>query len=293
VRLEGSGHDWRGDSFVPGTEVVMADGTRKPIEQVEEGDEVLATDPTTGKTSKQKVTDTIEGKGEKHLVKLTVDTDGDKGDATDTIIATEGHPFWVPDLRKWMKAGELKPGQWLQTGSGTWVQVDAVSAWTQQTAVYNLTVDTAHTYYVQTGAATLLVHNESARKNPLFCPLRAYTDLRRMGPGKNEGAASVLWTPEGNMYFDLSRNRSDHDKKNLPLVLRRVVNQTDHHAGCAEIGCITQALEAGDTIRGSRSLAMVHKPFNHARNRDLLPGCDSCQQVMSRLGIRDTYFDIG
>jgi hypothetical protein len=84
------------NSFVPGTEVVMADGSRKPIEQVEVGDEVLATDPTTGKTSKQKVTDTIEGKGEKKLVKLTVDTDGDKGEATDTITATAGHPFWVP-----------------------------------------------------------------------------------------------------------------------------------------------------------------------------------------------------
>jgi hypothetical protein len=78
------------NSFVPGTEVVMADGSRKPIEQVEEGDEVLATDPTTGKTSKQKVTDTIEGKGEKHLVKLTVDTDGDKGEATDTEEVAEG-----------------------------------------------------------------------------------------------------------------------------------------------------------------------------------------------------------
>ncbi|WP_449342078.1 polymorphic toxin-type HINT domain-containing protein [Streptomyces aurantiogriseus] len=147
------------NSFVPGTEVVMADGSRKPIEQVEEGDEVLATDPTTGKTSKQKVTDTIEGKGKKKLVKLTVDTDGDKGEATDTITATTGHPFWVPDLKKWLKAGELKPGQWLQTGSGTWVQVDAVSAWTQQAAVYNLTVDTAHTYYVMAGSAPILVHN--------------------------------------------------------------------------------------------------------------------------------------
>ncbi|WP_264935957.1 polymorphic toxin-type HINT domain-containing protein, partial [Streptomyces sp. A012304] len=147
------------NSFVPGTEVVMADGSRKPIEKVEEGDEVLATDPTTGKTSKQKVTDTIEGKGEKHLVKLTVDTDGDKGHATDTITATEGHPFWVPDLKKWLKAGELKPGQWLQTGSGTWVQVDAVSAWTQQAAVYNLTVDTTHTYYVAAGETSTLVHN--------------------------------------------------------------------------------------------------------------------------------------
>ncbi|GHK03909.1 hypothetical protein SY2F82_66120 [Streptomyces sp. Y2F8-2] len=153
-----------GNSFVPGTEVVMADGSRKPIEKVEEGDEVLATDPTTGKTSKEKVTDTIKGKGTKNLVKLTIDTDGDKGHATDTVTATAGHPFWVPDLKKWLKAGELKPGQWLQTGSGTWVQVEAVSAWTQQAAVYNLTVDTAHTYYVAAGETSTLVHNCAAGK---------------------------------------------------------------------------------------------------------------------------------
>jgi hypothetical protein len=141
----------------------MADGSRKPIEKVQEGDEVLATDPTTGKTSKEKVTDTIEGKGTKHLVKVTIDTDGDQGHATDTITATEGHPFWVPDLKKWLKADELKPGQWLRTGSGTWVQVNAVSAWTQQAAVYNLTVDRAHTYYVLAGAAPVLVHNCGSR----------------------------------------------------------------------------------------------------------------------------------
>ncbi|MFE1960115.1 polymorphic toxin-type HINT domain-containing protein [Streptomyces sp. NPDC059479] len=146
-------------SFVPGTEVVMADGTRKPIENVEAGDKVLATDPTTGKTSSQKVTQTIEGKGLKHLFKLTVDTDGDKGDETATITATNGHPFWVPDLKKWQKAQDLKPGQWLQTGKGTWVQLKAVQSWTQQAAVYNLTVDTAHTYYVSAGAAPVLVHN--------------------------------------------------------------------------------------------------------------------------------------
>ncbi|MFI1397372.1 polymorphic toxin-type HINT domain-containing protein [Streptomyces sp. NPDC020681] len=147
------------NSFVAGTLVTMADGSSKPIEQVEEGDEVLATDPTTGKTSKEEVTDTIVGKGEKHLVELTVDTDGKRGTATSKITATEGHPFWSPSLKKWLKAGELKPGQWLQTSSGTWVQVDAVRAWTQQAAVYNLTVDTAHTYFVAAGAAAVLVHN--------------------------------------------------------------------------------------------------------------------------------------
>ncbi|MGI5398458.1 polymorphic toxin-type HINT domain-containing protein [Streptomyces sp. CA-135486] len=151
--------DLVGNSFVPGTEVVMADGTRKPIEQVETGDEVMATDPTTGKTSQQEVTGTIVGKGAKHLVELTVDTDGDKGEATDTITATEGHPFWVPSLGKWLKAGELKPGQWLQTGAGSWVQVAAVRAWTQQATVHNLSVDSAHTYFVAAGATTALVHN--------------------------------------------------------------------------------------------------------------------------------------
>ncbi|MFI6639383.1 polymorphic toxin-type HINT domain-containing protein [Streptomyces sp. NPDC050504] len=148
-----------GNSFVAGTEVVMADGSRKPIEQVEEGDVVLATDPTTGKTSPQEVTDTIVGKGEKHLVELTVDTDGEKGDATEKITATTGHPFWVPSLKKWLTAGELRPGQWLQTGTGTWVQLDAARAWTQQAAVYNLSVDTAHTYYVLAGTTPVLVHN--------------------------------------------------------------------------------------------------------------------------------------
>ncbi|MFI0163383.1 polymorphic toxin-type HINT domain-containing protein [Streptomyces sp. NPDC017095] len=148
-----------GNSFVPGTEVAMADGSRKPIEKVREGDEVLATDPTTGRTSKEKVTDTIEGRGAKNLVRVTIDTDGARGHATDTLTATEGHPFWVPDLKKWLKAGELRPGEWLRTGSGTQVKIEAVSAWTQQAAVYNLTVDRAHTYYVLAGATPVLVHN--------------------------------------------------------------------------------------------------------------------------------------
>ncbi|NEE58434.1 hypothetical protein G3M55_79580, partial [Streptomyces sp. SID8455] len=80
-------------------------------------------------------------------------------DATETLTATAGHPFWVESLREWRTADELEPGQWLRTGSGTRVQIEAVTAWTQQAAVYNLTVDTAHTYYVAAGATPVLVHN--------------------------------------------------------------------------------------------------------------------------------------
>ncbi|MEH0579350.1 MULTISPECIES: polymorphic toxin-type HINT domain-containing protein [Streptomyces] len=77
-----------------------------------------------------------------------------------TVTATAGHPFWVPSLREWVDAGELKPGQWLQTSSGAWIQIGAVEAWTAKKAtVHNLTVTDVHTYYVLVGAAPVLAHN--------------------------------------------------------------------------------------------------------------------------------------
>ncbi|GHE69220.1 polymorphic toxin-type HINT domain-containing protein [Streptomyces capitiformicae] len=126
----------------------MADGSAKPIEDVETGDKVLATDPETGETTTETVTAEIKGEGLKHLVELTVDTDGDTGTATATITATDGHPFWVPSLGEWIDATDLKSGQWLRTSAGTLVQITAVEHRTSGSAtVHNLTVDNAHTYY--------------------------------------------------------------------------------------------------------------------------------------------------
>ncbi|MGA5343930.1 polymorphic toxin-type HINT domain-containing protein [Streptomyces variabilis] len=95
----------------------------------------------------------------KQLVDITLDTDGPTGSETSTLTATDGHPFWVPALQQWMDAGDLKSGQWLQTSAGTWVQITAVRHHTQSTAVYNLTVDDLHTYYVLAGTTPVLVHN--------------------------------------------------------------------------------------------------------------------------------------
>ncbi|MGC0385604.1 polymorphic toxin-type HINT domain-containing protein [Streptomyces sp. SAI-129] len=151
------------NSFAPGTRVLMADGSTKPIEKVKTGDKVIATDPKTGRTSVQTATATIVGKGTKHLVKVTLSLHNESdrpGTKTTTVTATAGHPFWVPSLREWIDAGELKPGQWLQTSTGTWVQVSAVEAWTAKKAtVHNLTVTDAHTYYALAGGTPVLVHN--------------------------------------------------------------------------------------------------------------------------------------
>ncbi|WP_434795064.1 RHS repeat-associated core domain-containing protein [Streptomyces albidoflavus] len=162
------------NSFTPGTAVMMADGTTKPIEDVAIGDTVLTTDPETGETSPQKVTATITGKGTKHLVDITLHTTdpeseaetesgtksaGGKGPAPTTLTATDGHPFWVPQLDTWIDAADLNTGQYLQTSAGTRIQITAITQRTTQATVHNLTVAGTHTYYVVAGTAPVLVHN--------------------------------------------------------------------------------------------------------------------------------------
>ncbi|WP_432151355.1 ricin-type beta-trefoil lectin domain protein [Streptomyces sp. bgisy029] len=148
------------NSFAPGTRVLMADGSTKPIEDVKVGDKVKATDPGTGETRIETVTAEIKGEGLKHLVKVTIDTDGDHGTKTAEITATDGHPFWVPELDEWIDATDLESGQWLHTAAGTRVQIAAIERWVDRDATaHNLTVGDTHTYYVLAGDTAVLVHN--------------------------------------------------------------------------------------------------------------------------------------
>ncbi|GHA43014.1 hypothetical protein GCM10010329_77440 [Streptomyces spiroverticillatus] len=91
---------------------------------------------------------------------------GDEGNqvGTGTLIATEGHPFWVPELGKWPDAGDLQPGQWLWTSAGTWVQITVVEKFAQNASVRNLTVANIHTFYVAAGISTAPVHNCNAKR---------------------------------------------------------------------------------------------------------------------------------
>ncbi|MEV0453213.1 polymorphic toxin-type HINT domain-containing protein [Streptomyces sp. NPDC050600] len=169
------------NSFVEGTQVLLADGTTKPIEDVRVGDKVVATDPKTGQTRVETVTAEIKGQGLKHLVKVTIDIDGKAGKKTAQVTATDGHPFWVPELGVWARATDLRPGQWLQTSSGTFVQVAAVERWTNPgTSVYNLTVSDLHTYYVLAGTTPILVHN--CGEDTVWEPFRKGVDHTDQGP---------------------------------------------------------------------------------------------------------------
>ncbi|MFC3996504.1 polymorphic toxin-type HINT domain-containing protein [Nocardiopsis sediminis] len=142
---------------------MLADSSTPAIEDVEVGDEVLAFDPLTGEEGPREVTRLISSAGGKTLVTLTVDSgDGD----TDTLTATDAHPFWVPERAEWVDAVDLEPGTWLRTSAGTWAQVTAAETRTvDDQRVHNLTVADLHTYYVGDGAGSLLVHNQDGCRN--------------------------------------------------------------------------------------------------------------------------------
>jgi hypothetical protein len=153
------------NSFVPGTLVLLASGDRVPIEDVQLGDQVLATNPETGQTNPETVVATIVGHGDKTLVDVTIHTDGGDGDGSVAVTATDGHPFWVanrgPDGR-WINAADLQPGDLLLAPDGSRVRVLAIAAYGAVATVHNLTITNHHTYYIHTGDTALLNHNTNA-----------------------------------------------------------------------------------------------------------------------------------
>nr|WP_246300247.1 polymorphic toxin-type HINT domain-containing protein [Actinopolyspora biskrensis] len=163
------------NSFVPGTAVLMADGSHEPIEDVEVGDRVVATDPETGETVSRKVVATITGQGEKDLVEVTVDTDGDAGDETGVVVATGEHPFWVDDRGRWVDAEDLDTGDQLRTPDGELVEITDTREWAQARRVHNLSIAGVHTYHAVASDTPVLVHNSDCG------PASKYKDTTRPG----------------------------------------------------------------------------------------------------------------
>ncbi|MEV0776889.1 polymorphic toxin-type HINT domain-containing protein [Streptomyces sp. NPDC050428] len=147
----------RPHSFLPGTKVLLADGSTKNIEDVEEGDRVVASDPDTGETKPKEVIETILTEDDKAFTELTVDANGKQA----TIVATDTHPFWSLDEKKWINAGDIRPGMELRTPAKAGVEVDEVRHYKKRQRTHDLTVNDIHTYYVVAGQMPVLVHNSN------------------------------------------------------------------------------------------------------------------------------------
>ncbi|MEU3901294.1 polymorphic toxin-type HINT domain-containing protein [Streptomyces sp. NPDC029519] len=143
--------------FLAGTDVLMADGKTKDIEDVRLGDEVMAKDPETGEQGPRKVTRLIKTEDDKHFNVLSIATE----DGIEELTATYEHPFWSPSEGSWVEAGDLVSGATLLTDGGATVIVTDNKAYTEHATTHNLTVDGLHTYYVLAGQTPVLVHNSN------------------------------------------------------------------------------------------------------------------------------------
>ncbi len=127
----------------------MVDGSTKPIEQVDVGDQILATDPETGEQGAREVTHVFVH--DDIVVDLLLQ-DG-------TVLGTtEDHPFWSETEGRFERADELSVGERVLTARGESIAVYGLSAASSRVErAYNLEVEGVHTYHV--GEREVLVHN--------------------------------------------------------------------------------------------------------------------------------------
>ncbi|MBO7254124.1 MAG: hypothetical protein J6V36_02350, partial [Clostridia bacterium] len=142
--------------FVAGTEILTVAGL-VAIENISEGDEVLAENPETGEKGVKRVVQTFV-KETYNLVHIYVEDE--------EIVTTPEHPFWEMN-REWCSAIEIRAGDILKLANGKTAIVSKVysEALSSPVTVYNFEVADFHTYYV--GKDSILVHNSCGNQKAL------------------------------------------------------------------------------------------------------------------------------
>ncbi len=128
-----------------GTEVAMADGSKKAIDQIKVGDSVLSYDTAHNKFVVSKVADVYSYKGEKDPYYYIIN---------DKIRATGEHPFFVNG--KWIKADNLRVGMKLFDGISE-IPITSIKRVNKEERVYDLIVGKHHNFF----ADGVLVHNKA------------------------------------------------------------------------------------------------------------------------------------
>jgi hypothetical protein len=117
------------------------------IGELQAGDYVLAFNEATGEIGYYPIL-AVWAHEDRVIQYLTIDGE--------QIVTTPNHPFQT-GTGEWLPAGELQVGDTIHTAQGGTGIVQAITFVYQPQPMYNLTVATAHTYFV--GNGQWLVHN--------------------------------------------------------------------------------------------------------------------------------------
>ncbi|WP_268811525.1 polymorphic toxin-type HINT domain-containing protein [Mycolicibacterium houstonense] len=201
-----------GQSFTPDTLVLLADGTNRPISQLRVGDQVWSTDPASGRSGPQTVQAVLVNH-DTDLLDLTITNNAG---ASSVINTTSGHPFYSPNRADsattalaasttpanaygpgWIDAKDLRPGDALYPPNGAAAQVKSTSPVAGDADMWDLTIESTHTFYITTPAVSVLVHN---------CPMPA-PKATPPAPKQPKGGVYVIHDKDMNpVYVGRSRN---------------------------------------------------------------------------------------
>ncbi len=151
----------RCNSFPTGTLVLMADGTRVAIEDIEPGQSVVGYDTDAGVFGSHEVLDQWSHLDDGDIVTIGFD-DGLR------VSATDHHLFWLADDQVWAEADDLVEGDRLLDVDGSPVSVTGITIDRPigGELVWELSVADVNTFTVSTGAADVVVHNASTECDP-------------------------------------------------------------------------------------------------------------------------------
>lgn len=131
-----------GGCFLAGTQITMADGSTKAIENIRVADVILAYDQATGEMKPDKVVGVHDPVVEDHYLVVN-----------GNLRVTPTHP--VLSNGEFTLIGKLQPGDSMTSADGSKVVIDSIERVDEQVTVYNFAVNPYETYV----ANGIIVHN--------------------------------------------------------------------------------------------------------------------------------------
>ncbi len=132
--------------FPDSTKVLLPDNNTKSIKDIKEGDVVSSYDLTEKRLTESRVMEQI----------IHLDAKVQYFIINGNIKTTAEHPFWV-NGKSWIRAHQIKVGDWLLTPTGEKVEISDIDSYSAVETVYNLELEgDEHNYF----AENVLVHNQ-------------------------------------------------------------------------------------------------------------------------------------
>ena len=193
--------------FAAGTQILLADGSTVPIEDIRP-DDIVACDRD-GNLSTGPEAARVHRVFARETSKLQQVTFSD-WTRDFVVLTTPEHPFFVEDVRGFLPARDLVAGQLLHGYGGTVVVISNVAI-DRSITVYNFEVDDAHNYFIcdADGSHCLLVHNSCKDWYQRFGKL-----FRGLGKTIHHVIPQAVWREFGEFLSRLNLHNM-HDFFNL------------------------------------------------------------------------------